>query len=114
MIEIEKETNGSVLTVFLKGRLDTLTAPKFESELDTAVVGCSELILDLTHLEYISSAGLRVILHLKNQMDVKSEMKIRNVNSGIMEIFEITGLTSVLTIENNCRDNKDIRDDRDK
>jgi anti-sigma B factor antagonist len=100
MIEIGKETNGSVLTVSLKGRLDTLTAPKLESELNMLTVGCSELILDLTHLEYISSAGLRTILRLKEQMDVVSGMKIRNVNAGVMEIFEITGLTSVLTIEN--------------
>ena len=96
---INKTRNGSNLSVALEGRLDTTTAPQLEGELRTAVDGVTELIFDLEKLEYISSAGLRVLLAAQKVMNKQGEMVIRNANSDLMDIFEVTGFVDILNIE---------------
>ena len=96
---IEKIANGSELTVVLTGRLDTTTAPKLEAELKQSVGGVEKLVLDFTALEYLSSAGLRVLLAAQKVMNRQGEMIVRNINETIAEIFEVTGFADILTIE---------------
>lgn len=94
---IIKEIKESAMNVALEGRLDTTTAPELEAELQ--LEGITELVLDFEKLDYVSSAGLRVLLAAQKVMNRQGSMLIRNVNEGIMEIFEITGFIDVLTIE---------------
>jgi len=96
---IEKIAEGKKLTIALSGRLDTTTAPKLETELKQNISGVEELVLDLAALEYLSSAGLRVLLSAQKVMNRQGNMVVRNVNEIIMEIFEVTGFVDVLTIE---------------
>jgi anti-sigma B factor antagonist len=96
---IEKTKNGSALTIALSGRLDTMTAPNLEAELGDALEGVEELMFDLEKLEYISSAGLRVLLSAQKTMNRQGSMKVKNANEIIMEIFEVTGFADILTIE---------------
>ena len=96
---IEKTTNGNKLTIELAGRLDTTTAPKLETELKQNISGVEELVLDLAALEYLSSAGLRVLLSAQKVMNRQGSMVVKHVNETIMEIFEVTGFVDVLTIE---------------
>ena len=96
---IEKIAEGNMLTIVLGGRLDTTTAPKLETELKQNISGVEELVLDLAALEYLSSAGLRVLLSAQKVMNRQGHMVVRNVNEIIMEIFEVTGFVDVLTIE---------------
>ena len=86
------------MTIALSGRLDTVTAPELELEISNALAGITELILDLEKLDYISSAGLRVLLSTQKTMNEHCIMTVKNVNSTIMEIFEVTGFTDILTI----------------
>ena len=99
MMNITKTVEGEKLTVALEGRLDTLTAPELEESLSSALEGIKELVLDLSGLEYLSSAGLRILLASQKKMTEKGGMKVTNVNDVIMEIFEITGFSDILTIE---------------
>ncbi len=96
---IEKKLNNGELTVSLEGRLDTVTAPSLEEELKANLDGVQELVLDFQALEYISSAGLRVLLMAQKTMNKQGSMVIRNVNETIAEVFEITGFADMLTIE---------------
>ena len=96
---ISKDLNGSELGIALEGRLDTTTAPQLESEIKESLGGISSRCLDLAKLEYISSAGLRVLLSAQKVMNRQGEMKIKNVSDAIMEIFEVTGFLDILTIE---------------
>ena len=96
---ISKVQEDATLTVGIEGRLDTTTAPQLEGELRTAVNGITELILDLAGLEYISSAGLRVLLSAQKVMNRQGSMKIRNVKPEIMDIFDVTGFVDILDIE---------------
>ncbi len=96
---IAKKQEGSKLTVALEGRLDTTTSPQLEGELRSAVNGITELTFDLEKLDYISSAGLRVLLAAQKVMNRQGEMKIKNVKQEIMEIFEVTGFVDILNIE---------------
>ena len=96
---IEKMRNNNELTVSLEGRLDTVTAPSLEAELKANLDGVQELVLDFQALEYISSAGLRVLLMAQKTMNKQGSMVIRNVNETIAEVFEITGFADMLTIE---------------
>ena len=96
---IEKKLNGEALTLIVSGRLDTQTAPELENELDSALPGIRELTFDMTDLEYVSSAGLRVILKAQKVMDDQGSMKLTGVNDSIMEVFDITGFLDILTIE---------------
>ena len=90
--------NGKVLLT-LEGRLDTTTAPELEKELENSLVEANELVFDMSELEYISSAGLRVLLKAQKTMNVQGNMKVTHVNESIMEVFEITGFLDILTIE---------------
>ena len=96
---IEKKENGKELTLTLSGRLDTTTAPLLEAELKKSIGGVQRLVLDFTSLEYLSSAGLRVLLAAQKVMNRQGEMVIQNVNETIAEIFEVTGFSEILTIE---------------
>ena len=96
---ITKKQNEAALELALEGRLDTTTAPELEKELVTALEGVSELTLDFAGLDYISSAGLRVLLSTQKTMNKQGSMKIKNVNEIIMEIFEVTGFADILSIE---------------
>lgn len=96
---IEKKLNNEELTITLEGRLDTVTAPSLEEELKASLEGIKNLVLDFQALEYISSAGLRVLLMAQKTMNKQGSMVIRNVNETIAEVFEITGFADMLTIE---------------
>ena len=96
---IEKIADGKKLTFILSGRLDTTTASKLETELKQNISGVNELVLDFSGLEYLSSAGLRVLLSAQKVMNRQGHMVVRNANEIIMEIFEVTGFVDVLTIE---------------
>ena len=96
---ITQNRDGESLTFGLEGRLDTTTAPELEDALRGATDGVTELTLDLKGLEYISSAGLRVLLSAQKIMNRQGSMKLKNVNETIMEIFEVTGFSDILTIE---------------
>lgn len=96
---IEKITNGNELTIIVGGRLDTMTAPTLEKEIKENVEGVEKLVFDFASLDYISSAGLRVVLAAQKIMNKQGEMVVKNVNETINEIFEITGFCDVLTIE---------------
>ena len=96
---IEKRINNDALTLIVSGRLDTQTAPELEKELDSILSGLKELTFDMTNLEYVSSAGLRVILKAQKAMNAQGSMKLTGVNDSIMEVFDITGFLDILTIE---------------
>ena len=96
---IEKKINGEAVTLIVSGRLDTQTAPELEKELDSILSGLKELTFDMTNLEYVSSAGLRVILKAQKAMNAQGSMKLTSVNDSIMEVFDITGFLDILTIE---------------
>ena len=98
-MEIRKEQEGNQLTITLEGRLDTTTAPGLEAELKSIIAGIEELIFDFEKLEYISSAGLRVILSAQKVMNRQGSMLIRKVNENVMDVFEVTGFIDILTIE---------------
>lgn len=98
-MDMQLTQNGSALTVALKGRLDTMTAPELEKRLKDALGGVEELIFDLEALEYISSAGLRVLLSAQKTMNRQGSMKVLHPNEIISEIFEVTGFSDILTIE---------------
>lgn len=99
IMEIKKLADGNKLTIMLSGRLDTVTAPQLEGELQEAIKEVTELIFDFADLDYISSAGLRVLLSAQKIMNKQGTMVIRNVNETIMEIFDVTGFVDLLTIE---------------
>ena len=96
---ITKTQNGSALTIALEGRLDTMTAPELEAELKKSLDGTESLILDFSKLDYISSAGLRVLLSAHKAMVSKGGMKITNVNEMVREVFDVTGFSDILNIE---------------
>lgn len=99
MLNIEKTTNGTALTVALTGRLDTVTSPALEEDLKDGLNSVETLIIDMGALEYISSAGLRVLLAAQKTMNRQGEMKVIRVNDTIREIFEVTGFSDILTVE---------------
>ena len=99
-MNITKTTNDTNLVVAVEGRLDTVTAPELEAELKASLDGITDLTLDFEKLDYISSAGLRVLLSTQKSMAKVGEMRVVHVNEMIMEIFEVTGFTDILTIEN--------------
>ncbi len=96
---ITKTQSDATLTIAIEGRLDTTTSPQLEAEYNAAG-NFSELVLDLARLDYISSAGLRVILAMQKLMNQKGSMVVRNVKPEVMEVFELTGFVDILTIEN--------------
>ena len=96
---IEKNLNGAELIVKVVGRLDTTTAPELETSLKESFEGLEKLVLDFGELDYLSSAGLRVLLQAQKTMNKQGEMVVRNVNETISEIFDVTGFADILTIE---------------
>lgn len=96
---VNKTIEQGTLCVFPIGRLDTMTAPELEKELEASLDGVDALVLDLKGVEYVSSAGLRVILKAQKLMNAKGGMKVTGANAMIMEVFEITGFIDILTIE---------------
>ncbi|MBO4831782.1 MAG: STAS domain-containing protein [Oscillospiraceae bacterium] len=98
-MKINQNKNGNELNLALEGRLDTTTAPELDAALRASLDGVTELNLDFAGLEYISSAGLRVLLSAQKIMNKQGKMKLTNVKDQIMEIFEVTGFSDILTIE---------------
>ena len=99
MLNITKNLDDTKLTVYLEGRLDTTTAPQLEESMKESINGVTELIMDFEKLEYISSAGLRVLLSCQKIMSKQGSMKVVHVSDLIKEIFEVTGFIDILTIE---------------
>ena len=98
-MNITKNLNGTSLCLALEGRLDTTTAPVLEEVLSSTTEGITELVFDFAKLEYISSAGLRILLAMQKKMNKQGSMIIRNICEDIMEVFEITGFADILTLE---------------
>ena len=96
---IDKKMNGTALGIALEGRLDTMTAPELEAELNQSMSSADSLKLDFSKLDYISSAGLRVLLSAHKAMSAKGGMKLTNVNEIVQEVFEVTGFADILDIE---------------
>ena len=96
---IHKIKNEKMLTIALEGRLDTLTAPELEAVLNDALADTEELTFDFEKLDYISSAGLRVLLSAQKTMNRQGTMKVIHANEMILEIFEVTGFSDILTVE---------------
>lgn len=96
---IHKTVNGTSLGVALEGRLDTTTAPQLEAELKSSLSGVTQLAFDFAELQYISSAGLRVLLSTQKVMNHQGTMVVRNANETILEVFEDTGFIDILTVE---------------
>lgn len=97
-MKITKTQNGSNLTLALEGRLDTNTAPELETVLKNSLDGVAELTIDMAALDYLSSAGLRILLGAQKTMNRQGSMNVANVNDTIMEIFEVTGFSDILTV----------------
>jgi len=98
-MEIKKAKTENKLEVALVGRLDTTTAPQLEKELKESLDGVTDLQLEFAELEYISSAGLRVLLAAQKVMNKQGTMVIRHANEDIKEVFDITGFADILTVE---------------
>lgn len=98
-MKIEKYRQGAELTVMLEGRLDTVSAPDFDAVVKNELSGVDTFILDLKKLQYTSSAGLRVILIAQKTMNKQGKLILKNVSEAVMEVFEMTGLSDLLTIE---------------
>lgn len=96
---INKISEGEKLTLAISGRLDTNSSPMLETELRQSVNGVTELVFDFSNVEYISSAGLRVLLAAQKVMNRQGSMKLIGVSAEVMEVFEITGFADILTIE---------------
>lgn len=96
---VETKKTGNDLEMFIKGRLDTTTSPELELKLKDALTDIKSLVIDIKDLEYVSSAGLRVLLQAQKVMNKQGNMVIRNASEDVMEIFEVTGFSDILTIE---------------
>lgn len=98
-MDINKKIEGKKLTVSIKGRLDTTTAPQLENELNGFISNIKDLVLDVSKMEYISSAGLRVLLSAQKTMNKQGSMTVTGANADVLEIFEVTGFADILNIE---------------
>ena len=98
-MNIEKKLEGTTLTIALEGRLDTTTSPDLEEALGESLDGVTALVFDFTKLDYLSSAGLRVLLSAQKRMNKQGSMKLVHVNDAVKEVFDITGFADFLTIE---------------
>ena len=98
-MEIKKVVNGSQLTVYLDGRLDTITSQQLERELRTSIDGITELVFDLEKLSYITSAGLRVLSVSQKVMNRQGKMIVRNMQPDVREFFDVTGLSNIMEIQ---------------
>ena len=97
-MEIYRETLGSTLCLTLSGRLDTSTAPQLETEIRNSIEGITKLELNFAEVDYVSSAGLRVLLAAQKTMQKQGELILKNVPEAVMEVLEITGFVDILTI----------------
>lgn len=98
-MELKKVYEGTKLTVYLSGKLDTESAPKLNAELAGSLGGITELVLDMTELQYVSSAGLRTLLSAQKMMSRQGRMVLRGVRDSIRDVFRITGFLDLLTLE---------------
>lgn len=98
-MKLTKTTQETTLNLAIEGRIDTTTAPQLEAELKASISGVKELYLDFAGVEYISSAGLRVLLSAQKVMNRQGKMVITNVNETVMDVFDVTGFVDILTIE---------------
>ena len=98
-MKIISKRNGSTMEIALDGRLDTTTAPELEKEVRGKLAGITELVFDFSEVEYVSSAGLRIMMLAKKELKAGGIMKVRNANELILEVFEVTGFSDVVTIE---------------
>lgn len=98
-MELKKDTQGTSFYITIEGRIDTTTAPHLEAELRSGISGITELYLDFEKVEYISSAGLRVLLSAQKVMNRQGKMVISHVNETVMDVFDVTGFVDILTIE---------------
>ena len=98
-MQINYNKDAEKLIVALEGRLDTVTAPEVEVKIGSILAGVTDLVLDMTKVEYVSSAGLRIILKIQKVMFTQGKMKLIGVNESVMEVFEITGFSNILNIE---------------
>lgn len=98
-LDIEVKKDGTEYTFLLEGRLDTITSPALEGKINEATTDATKLILDLAKLDYISSAGLRVLLGAAQDMDGKGDMVVRNLNESVKEVFDVTGFSNLFNIE---------------
>lgn len=98
-MDIKMNSASETLTLEIKGRIDTKSAPQLEEIIGSSLDGVRLLVMDFEGVEYVSSAGLRVLLIARKAMNRQGDMKVRNVNPDIMEIFEVTGFSDILTIE---------------
>lgn len=96
---INKTQNGTELIIAIEGRLDTTTAPQLEEDINASIGGVENLVMDLEKMEYISSAGLRVLLAAHKQMTKQGSMVVKNVSEIVMDIFDVTGFSDILNIE---------------
>ena len=98
-MNIKKKKDGNTLTAVISGRIDTSTAPKADAEINGSLDGAESLVLDFTNVDYISSAGLRMLLSLQKKMMKKGGMKLVGVNDAVNDVFEVTGFDDILTYE---------------
>ena len=98
-MNIKKKKTGSTLTISVNGRIDTATAPEFDADVTQNLDGITNLILDFKDVNYVSSAGLRVLLSLQKKMMAAGEMKLIHVNEAVSDVFEVTGFDEILTFE---------------
>ena len=98
-MNIEKKLEGQTLAIALEGRLDTTTSPDLEEVLASSLDGVTALVFDFAKLDYLSSAGLRVLLSAQKRMNKQGSMKLVHVNDAVKEVFEITGFADFLTVE---------------
>lgn len=99
MLNVNKTIENGKATLTIEGRLDTVTAPELEQTMQEILPGLKELVLDFEKLDYISSTGLRILLSAQKAMNGQGSMKVCHVNDTVMEIFEVTGFSDILTIE---------------
>ena len=98
MLKYDKQTDGGKTVIFLEGELDTLSSQTLEKDLDQLLDGAADLTVDLEKLDYITSAGLRILMQMETAMEQKGSMKIIHASEEIMEIFDVTGFSDILTI----------------
>ena len=98
-MNLKTKKNGTTLNVIVSGRVDTATAPELEAEVKPQLNGVTSLILDFKDVNYVSSAGLRVLLSLQKKMMTQGEMKLLHVNDVVNDVFEVTGFDEILTYE---------------
>lgn len=98
-MKITKELNGTTLTMKVSGRLDASNAQELTNQLNNSLSGVKELIFDFSGMQYVASAGLRVLLTAQKRMNKQGSMKIRNVDDSVMEVFEMTGFADLMDIE---------------